>query len=142
MLISQGSFRVCKNLYQSQYHNVILLILLTLLEKLVTLLNLLKKYQQLRKFHLGTCPGVTCAPYAYDSMCKMYGYPYMLYMYRCTYSTSRCASETLNSTVQTRRLSVSPDLKFQQKKLNIVTQPPQIIWVTDRLYIRVRLVLT
>ena len=42
MLISQGSFRVCKNIYQS-YHNVILLILLTLLEKLVTLLNLLKK---------------------------------------------------------------------------------------------------
>ena len=37
MLISQGSFRVCKN------HNVILLILLTLLEKLATLLNLLEK---------------------------------------------------------------------------------------------------
>ena len=37
MLISQGSFRVCKN------HNVILLILFTLLEKLATLLNLLKK---------------------------------------------------------------------------------------------------
>ena len=36
MLISQGSFRVCKN------HNVRLLILLTLLESLVTLLNLLK----------------------------------------------------------------------------------------------------
>ena len=37
ILISQGSFRVCKN------HNVILLILLNLLEKLATLLNLLKK---------------------------------------------------------------------------------------------------
>ena len=37
MLISQGSFRVCKN------HNVILLILLTLLDKLATLLNLFKK---------------------------------------------------------------------------------------------------
>ena len=38
MLISQGSFRVrvCKN------HHVILLTLLTLLEKLATLLNLLK----------------------------------------------------------------------------------------------------
>ena len=42
MLISQGSFRVYKN------HNVILLILLTLLEKLVTLLNLLKKSTTLK----------------------------------------------------------------------------------------------
>ena len=44
MLISQGFFRVCKN------HNIILLILLTLLEKLVTLLNLLKKNQQHKNF--------------------------------------------------------------------------------------------
>ena len=44
MLISQGSFRVCKN------HNVILLILLTLLEKLVTLLNLLKKSTTFKNF--------------------------------------------------------------------------------------------
>ena len=44
MLISQGSFRVCKN------HNVILLILLTLLEKLATLLNLLKKSITFKNF--------------------------------------------------------------------------------------------
>ena len=44
MLISQGSFRVCKN------HNVILLILLTLLEKLATLLNLLKKSTTFKNF--------------------------------------------------------------------------------------------
>ena len=44
MLISQGSFRVCKN------HNVIMLILLTLLEKLATLLNLLKKSTTFKKF--------------------------------------------------------------------------------------------
>ena len=44
MLISQGSFRVCKN------HNVILLILLTLLDKLVTLLNLLKKSTTYKNF--------------------------------------------------------------------------------------------
>ena len=44
MLISQGSFRVCKN------NNVILLILLTLLEKLVTLLNLLKKSTTYKNF--------------------------------------------------------------------------------------------
>ena len=50
MLISQGSFRVCKN------HSVILLILLTLLEKLVMLLNLLKKNQQLIKISPGHVP--------------------------------------------------------------------------------------
>ena len=44
MLISQGSFRVCKN------HNVILLILLTLLGKLATLLNLLKKINNFKNF--------------------------------------------------------------------------------------------
>ena len=44
MLISQGSFRVCKN------HNVILLILITLLEKLATLLNLLKKSTTFKNF--------------------------------------------------------------------------------------------
>ena len=44
MLISQGSFRVCKN------HNVILLILLTLLEKLATLLNLFKKSTTYKNF--------------------------------------------------------------------------------------------
>ena len=49
MLISQDSFRVCKN------HNVILLILLTLLNKLVTLLNLLKN-QQLIKISPGHVP--------------------------------------------------------------------------------------
>ena len=50
MLISQGSFRVCKN------HNVILLILLTLLDKLATLLNLLKNNQQLLKISPGLEP--------------------------------------------------------------------------------------
>ena len=44
MLISQGSFRVCKN------HNVILLILLILLDKLVTLLNLLEKSTTYKNF--------------------------------------------------------------------------------------------
>ena len=44
MLISQGFFRVCKN------HNVILLILLTLLDKLATLLNLLKKSTTFKNF--------------------------------------------------------------------------------------------
>ena len=41
---------VCKN------HNVILLILLTLLEKLATQLNLLKKNQQLLKISSGLDP--------------------------------------------------------------------------------------
>ena len=59
MLISQGSFRVCKN------HNVILLILLTLMDKLATLLNLLKKSTTFKNFHLGSSPGVPCEPYAY-----------------------------------------------------------------------------
>ena len=49
MLISQGVFRVCKN------HNVVLQILLTLLEKLATLLNLLKN-QQLLKISPGLEP--------------------------------------------------------------------------------------
>ena len=44
MLIRQGSFRVCKN------HDVILLILLTLLEKLATLLNLFKKSTTFKNF--------------------------------------------------------------------------------------------
>ena len=44
MLISQGSFRVCKN------HNVILLNLLALLEKLAMLLNLLKKSTTFKNF--------------------------------------------------------------------------------------------
>ena len=67
MLISQGSlFRVCK------IHNVILLILLTLLEKLATLLNLLKIINNFKKFHLGSSPGVPCAPYAYDIMYKIF----------------------------------------------------------------------
>ena len=44
MLISRGSFRVCNN------HNVILLILLTLLEKLATQLNLLKKSTTFKNF--------------------------------------------------------------------------------------------
>ena len=44
MLISQGSFRVCKN------QNVLLLILLTLFEKLDTLLNLLIKSTSFKNF--------------------------------------------------------------------------------------------
>ena len=50
MLISQGSFRVCKN------HNVLLLILLTLLDKLATLLNLLKKIKLLLNISPGLEP--------------------------------------------------------------------------------------
>ena len=44
MLISQGSFRVCKN------HNFILLILSTFLVKLATLLKLLKKSTTFKNF--------------------------------------------------------------------------------------------
>ena len=66
MLISQGSFRVqstvCKN------HNVNLIIIanfVNFIEKTCYAVKSIEKINTFLNFHLGSSPGVPCAPHAY-----------------------------------------------------------------------------